>query len=599
MNQRDSFVIVGRVNTPTSTLTGSQLYRRLLRYVAPYRKQFAIAILATIVVALTEPALPILLKPLFDGVFVERDAAMIRWMPLMIIGLFLVRGLAEYTSNYCMAWVGNRVVMDLRARMFAKLLELPAPYYDEQASGNLISKLTYDVTQVTAAATNVLVVVFKDTVAIIGLLAWMFWLNWKLTLLALGMAPLLILIVRLMSVRLRTTSRSAQTAVGDVTQVIQEAIEGQKVVKLYAGQNYEAQRFEVQTNRVRRFLMKQASAAAAGGPVVQLVAASALAAMIFFALRDANGVTVGGFVSFLTAMMMLTGPLKHITNINEPLQRGLAAAESVFALLDQPGEKNDGKLRLERARGELQFENVTLRYEGAERPALDNINLTIAPGETVALVGASGAGKTTVANLVPCFYRPTTGRVLLDGHDIAQVELASLRSNIALVSQDVVLFNDTVAANIAYGAMKDVDQARIKAAADAAHATEYIEQMQEGFDTLVGENGVKLSGGQRQRLAIARALLKNAPVLVLDEATSALDTESERHVQAALETLMKGRTTLVIAHRLSTVENADRIVVLDKGRIVEVGKHRELLAQGRTYAKLYQIQFSSETPANA
>jgi len=599
LNQRDSFVIVGRVNTPTSTLTGSQLYRRLLRYVAPYRKQFAIAILATIVVALTEPALPILLKPLFDGVFVERDAAMIRWMPLMIIGLFLVRGLAEYTSNYCMAWVGNRVVMDLRARMFAKLLELPAPYYDEQASGNLISKLTYDVTQVTAAATNVLVVVFKDTVAIIGLLAWMFWLNWKLTLLALGMAPLLILIVRLMSVRLRTTSRSAQTAVGDVTQVIQEAIEGQKVVKLYAGQNYEAQRFEVQTNRVRRFLMKQASAAAAGGPVVQLVAASALAAMIFFALRDANGVTVGGFVSFLTAMMMLTGPLKHITNINEPLQRGLAAAESVFALLDQPGEKNDGKLRLERARGELQFENVTLRYEGAERPALDNINLTIAPGETVALVGASGAGKTTVANLVPCFYRPTTGRVLLDGHDIAQVELASLRSNIALVSQDVVLFNDTVAANIAYGAMKDVDQARIKAAADAAHATEYIEQMQEGFDTLVGENGVKLSGGQRQRLAIARALLKNAPVLVLDEATSALDTESERHVQAALETLMKGRTTLVIAHRLSTVENADRIVVLDKGRIVEVGKHRELLAQGRTYAKLYQIQFSSETPANA
>ncbi|MBM3341604.1 MAG: lipid A export permease/ATP-binding protein MsbA [Betaproteobacteria bacterium] len=580
-------------------MTGSQLYRRLLRYVAPYRKQFAIAILATIVVALTEPALPILLKPLFDGVFVERDAAMIRWMPLMIIGLFLVRGLAEYTSNYCMAWVGNRVVMDLRARMFAKLLELPAPYYDEQASGNLISKLTYDVTQVTAAATNVLVVVFKDTVAIIGLLAWMFWLNWKLTLLALGMAPLLILIVRLMSVRLRTTSRSAQTAVGDVTQVIQEAIEGQKVVKLYAGQNYEAQRFEVQTNRVRRFLMKQASAAAAGGPVVQLVAASALAAMIFFALRDANGVTVGGFVSFLTAMMMLTGPLKHITNINEPLQRGLAAAESVFALLDQPGEKNDGKLRLERARGELQFENVTLRYEGAERPALDNINLTIAPGETVALVGASGAGKTTVANLVPCFYRPTTGRVLLDGHDIAQVELASLRSNIALVSQDVVLFNDTVAANIAYGAMKDVDQARIKAAADAAHATEYIEQMQEGFDTLVGENGVKLSGGQRQRLAIARALLKNAPVLVLDEATSALDTESERHVQAALETLMKGRTTLVIAHRLSTVENADRIVVLDKGRIVEVGKHRELLAQGRTYAKLYQIQFSSETPANA
>ncbi|HTE14214.1 MAG TPA: ABC transporter transmembrane domain-containing protein, partial [Burkholderiales bacterium] len=383
------------MNTPTRAISSSELYLRLLRYVAPYRLVFGVAILGVIIVALTEPALPMIMKPLFDGVFVERDATAIRWMPVIIIALFAVRGLAEYTGSYCMAWVGNRLVMDLRAQMFAKLLELPAPYYDDQASGNLISKLTYDVTQVTSAATSVLVVVFKDTVSIIGLLAWMFWLNWKLTLLSLIMTPLIVLIVRLVSVRLRNTSRNAQEAMGDVTQVIQEAIEGHKVVKLYGGQAYEARRFDMQTNRVRRFLMKQAAAAATSVPFVQLVAASALAAMIFFATRDATTITVGGFVSFLTAMMMLTAPLKRITSVNEPLQRGLAAAESVFALIDQAGESNAGKVRIERARGELAFENVTLRYEGAERPALDAINLRITPGETVALVGASGAGKTT------------------------------------------------------------------------------------------------------------------------------------------------------------------------------------------------------------
>ena len=575
------------------TVSSRELYLRLLRYVAPYRHVFLVAILGAILVALTEAALPAIMKPLFDGVFVERDAAMIRWMPLVIIALFLVRGVAEYAATYCMAWVGNRLVMDLRTQMFARLLELPTPYYDEQASGNLISKLTFDVTQVTAAATSVLVAIFKDGVAIIGLLGWMFWLNWKLTLLSLLMTPLIILIVRLVSIRLRNSSRDVQNSMGEVTQVIQEAIEGHKIVKLYGGQAYEAGRFEHETNRVRRFLMKQAAAAAASVPFVQLVAASTLAAMIFFATRDSS-ITVGSFVSFLTAMLMLTAPLKRVTSVNEPLQRGLAAAESVFALLDQPGEPDTGAEHIERARGELVFENISLRYEGAERPALDGINLHIKPGETVALVGASGAGKTTVANLVPCFYRPTSGRITLDGHDLADLKLASLRANIALVSQDVVLFNDTVSANISYGAMKGASEAQIQAAADAAHATEFIRQMPQGFATLVGENGVKLSGGQRQRLAIARALLKNAPVLVLDEATSALDSESERHVQAALEALMKGRTTLVIAHRLSTVENADRIVVLDQGRIVEIGTHRELLAAGGVYSKLYQIQFSGQ-----
>ena len=585
--------MVRAVNTPPRSISSTELYLRLLRYVAPYRQVFLVAIVGAILVALTEAALPAIMKPLFDGVFVERDAAAIRWMPLIIIGLFLVRGVAEYAASYCMAWVGNRLVMDLRKQMFDRLLTLPTPVYDDQASGNLISKLTFDVTQVTSAATSVLVAIFKDGVSIIGLLGWMFWLNWKLTLLSLLMTPLIILIVRLVSIRLRNTSRDVQTSMGEVTQVIQEAIEGHKIVKLYGGQAYEARRFEHETNRVRRFLMKQAAAAATSVPFVQLVAASALAAMIFFATRDAS-ITVGSFVSFLTAMLMLTAPLKRVTSVNEPLQRGLAAAESVFALLDQQPEVDNGNLEIARARGEISFENIYLQYEGAERPALDGIHLKIAPGETVALVGASGAGKTTVANLVPRFYRPTAGRITLDGHDLADLQLSSLRANIALVSQEVVLFNDTVAANIAYGAMNGATDAQIQAAADAAHASEFIRQMPQGFATIVGENGVKLSGGQRQRLAIARALLKNAPVLVLDEATSALDSESERHVQAALETLMKGRTTLVIAHRLSTVEKADRIVVLDKGRIVEVGTHRELLALGRTYAKLYQIQFSGQ-----
>ena len=582
------------MKSPSRSVSSRELYLRLLRYVAPYRHVFLVAIAGAILVALTEAALPAIMKPLFDGVFVERDAMAIRWMPLIIIALFVVRGLAEYAATYCMAWVSNRLVMDLRTLMFARLLELPTPMYDDQASGNLISKLTFDVTQVTSAATSVLVAVFKDGVAIIGLLGWMFWLNWKLTLLSLLMTPLIVFIVRVVSVRLRNSSRDVQNSMGEVTQVIQEAIEGHKIVKLYGGQAYEAGRFEQETNRVRRFLMKQAAAAAASVPFVQLVAASALAAMIFFATRD-SAITVGSFVSFLTAMLMLTAPLKRVTSVNEPLQRGLAAAESVFALLDQPGETDTGSVTIERTQGELLFNNVSLRYDGAEQAALDSLNLHIQPGETVALVGASGAGKSTVANLVPCFYRPTSGRIMLDGHDLAELKLASLRANIALVSQDVVLFNDTVSANIAYGAMKGASEVEIQAAADAAHATEFIRQMPQGFATIVGENGVKLSGGQRQRLAIARALLKNAPVLVLDEATSALDSESERHVQAALEALMKGRTTLVIAHRLSTVENADRIVVLDKGRIVEEGSHRELLARGGTYAKLYQIQFSGQS----
>ncbi len=575
-------------------MSSTTLYLRLVRQIRPYWRTFGLGVLGIIIVAATEPALPALLKPLLDGVFVEKDEAVIRWTPVFILGLFVVRGLAEYVAQYALSWVGNRLVMDLRGAMFRKLLTLPARYYDDHSSGNLISKLTFDVMQVTAAATSVLMAVFKESLVIVGLLAWMLWLNWKLTLLALVMAPVIVLVVRTISVRLRTTSRAVQSQMGDMTQVIQETIEGHRVVKLFGGQDYEQTRFDVQANSVRRQLMRQIAATAANVPIVQFIAALALATIVYLATQQSNNdqITVGGFVSFITAMLMLTAPLKRVTSVNEPLQRGLAAAESVFALIDHAGETDAGTADPGRARGEIRFERVSFAYGTDGRHALDSIDLAIAPGETVALVGASGSGKTTLANLLPRFYTPTGGRILLDGQNISDLKLAALRTNIALVSQDVVLFNDTVAANIAYGVMNGSSRTEIIAAAEAAHAMEFIGQMSDGLDTMVGENGVKLSGGQRQRLAIARALLKNAPVLILDEATSALDVESERHVQAALEVLMRGRTTIVIAHRLSTIERADRIVVLDQGRIVETGSHGELLSRNGSYARLYRIQFA-------
>jgi len=576
-------------------LSSTQLYLRLLGYVKPYWRTFAISIIGMAISAATEPLLPALLKPMLDGTFVHKDDAVIRYAPLLILVIFFVRGVSSFAGTYAIGWVGNKVVMDLRELMFRKLLTLPTPFYDDHATGNLISKLTFDVTQVTAAATNVVTVSVKDSIMIVGLLGWLVYLNWKLTLLSLVMFPVISVILKVINGRLRDASRDSQRAMGDITQVIEESVAAHKVVKLFGGQQYESDRFFDQANWVRRHTMKQAMAAAINVPIVQMVAAAALSVIVYLATLQARSdeTSVGGFLSFIAAMLMLTSPIKRLTGVSEFLQRGLAASESVFELLDTPGEINTGKISIGRTKGQLEFNHVSLSYNNDDKLALRDICLDIPAGQAVALVGASGGGKSTMANLVPRFYLPTSGHITLDGYDLADLTLDSLRANIALVSQEVVLFNDTIAANIAYGQMRAVPETEIIAAAQAAHAMEFIREMPEGLNTLVGERGVKLSGGQRQRIAIARAILKNAPILILDEATSALDSESERYVQAALETLMQGRTSLVIAHRLSTIEKADRIVVLQKGEIVEIGTHHELLEKNGVYAQLHRIQFSN------
>jgi subfamily B ATP-binding cassette protein MsbA len=576
-----------------SSPSGRLLYFRLLQYVKPYRGRFAGGLLALAVVAATEPAMPALMQPMLDGTFVDKDPLLMTWIPALIVGLFLVRGIAGYISDYAVAWIGTRVVLDLRVEMFERLLTLPTPYFDNAASGNLMSKVSFDVANVMTAATNALTTVVKESLVVIGLIAWLMWLSWKLTLIVLVVAPLVAFIIRTVARRLRGASRGAQAAMGEMNRTLDEAIGGHRVIKVYGGQAYETARFGHTANEVRRFLLRQAGTAAAGMPVVQLVTATAVATVIWIATEQAKAgeLSVGSFVSYMVAMLMVMPPLRRLTGVTEHLQRGLAAAESIFELIDQPPEADPGRTRLMRAGGAISMRGVSFRYSEGGREALAGIDLDIAPGEMVALVGASGSGKTTLANLLPRFYRVDAGSVRIDGIELADLPLADLRQQIALVSQDVVLFNDTVAANIAYGGRRDASRAEIEAAADAAFASGFIGEMDRGFDTLIGENGVRLSGGQRQRLAIARAILKDAPILILDEATSALDSESEQQVQAALERLMQGRTTLVIAHRLSTIEKADRIIVMESGHIVESGHHDELLRKGGTYARLHASQF--------
>ncbi|CAB1370374.1 lipid A export permease/ATP-binding protein MsbA [Denitratisoma oestradiolicum] len=575
------------------------LYRRLLQYVRPYGKVLAFAIGAMILAASTEPLFPALMKPLLDKGFNGSGEQHLYRYPLFIVLIFLARGIFGYVASYCMNWVSNRVVCDIREVMFERLIRLPLGYLHSNPSSRLITRIASDVNSVAAAATSVITTVLRDSLVVVGLMSWLLYLNWRLTLLMGLIVPGIAIAIRGFSKRLRTMTRASQETNATIIQVLQESIDGNKVVKVYNGEPQELARFGKANNDLRRFAVRQNVAAAATTPIVQFFASIAVALVVYIALLQSSGqqTTVGGFVSFITAMLMLLAPIKSLTDVNAPLQRGLAAAESVFTLLDQKPEDDRGTVTLARAEGRLRFEGVRFRYPGAEREALAGIDLDVAPGQTVALVGPSGSGKTTLANLLPRFYHLNEGRILLDGHELEELRLESLRANLALVSQDVVLFDDTVAANIAYGALRGASRADVEAAARAAYAHDFIMAMPQGYDTQIGENGVRLSGGQRQRLAIARALLKNAPLLILDEATSALDSESERQVQAALEHLMEDRTTLVIAHRLSTIEKADKIVVMEHGRVIEQGSHAELLAQDGLYAKLYKMQYALEHTA--
>ncbi|MEW6645666.1 MAG: lipid A export permease/ATP-binding protein MsbA [Pseudomonadota bacterium] len=575
------------------------LYRRLLRYVLPHWRIFLLTILALVVVAATEAAFAALIKPMMDGTFVERDSAVIKWAPPVMVLLFLFSGLASYGSSMGMQWVARRVIQTLRGEMFRHLLRLPVAYFDSVASGTLISKLIYDVEQVSSASTDAISTLVRDTLTVIALLGWMLYLNWQLALILFLGAPVIAKVINVISGYARRYSSRIQHSVGDVAHVTEEAVEAQRVVKTFGGQDYETMRFDEANERNRRLTLRLESHVAASSPLVQFISALGSAGIIYVATTDSmlEQITPGTFVSFLAAMMMMYAPTKRLTRVTVVLQRGLAAAESIFGFLDTPLEVDEGRQRIGRARGAVEYRDVTFHYNTDQTPVLHDVRLKIEPGQTVALVGRSGSGKSSMVSLLPRFYDVQHGRILIDGMDIRELELENLRDQIALVSQHIVLFNDTIERNIAYGRMSGASRDEVERAAEAAHALEFIRDLPLGLDTLVGENGVLLSGGQRQRIAIARALLKNAPILILDEATSALDTHSERHIQQALEAVMKNRTTLVIAHRLSTIENADLIVVMDKGRIVETGKHRELLERNGHYAALHRLQFRDEPAA--
>lgn len=546
-----------------------------------------------IVLAATDPAIPALMQPLLNGAFIDKDPDTITLMPFLFVVLFAVRGIAAYVSNLSLNWVANKVIMDLRQAMFNRMIDFPADFYDQHRSGSLMSRFTYDVTQIKEASANAISTLVRDSISVFGLLGWMFYIDWVLALICMFAAPVIGIIVTIIKRRIRKMSRKVQDTMGDLHHVLAECFDAQKVIKLYGGQEVEKQRFFNTINSHRRFAMKFVMAAVATGPAIQMIVAILLAVIIYVATQQAasGSLLVGDFVSFFAAIAMITGPLKRLAGVNEHIQKGLAACESVFSLLDTDIEPQSGDKELKNVKGKIEFRDVSYSYAEAETDALQKISLNIAPGESIALVGESGSGKTTLANLLPRFYEPQSGSIYYDDVDISELSLLSLRNNIAYVSQDVVLFNDTVRNNIAYGELKDASDEAVWAAAEAACATEFINELPEKMSTLIGEDGTRLSGGQRQRLAIARALLKNAPLLILDEATSSLDTRSERHIQSALENVKKGRTCLIIAHRLSTIENADRIIVMNKGKIVEQGKHEELLKLKNHYARLHQVQF--------
>lgn len=569
-----------------------RVYRRLLGYVRPYWLIFLLSLLGFLLYAATQPAFAAIMQQIVDGVQAggtRREE--LRWIPLVIVAIMTVRGVGSFLGNYYLAKVSNSIIHTLRCQIFQRYVRLPTRYFDDNNSGHLISRITYNVTQVTTAATDSIKVVVREGLTVVGLLAYLFYLNWQLSVVFLAIAPVIGFLVLQANRRFRKISKKIQAAMGDVTHVASELVVGHRVVRVFGGEDYENRRFEAASRDNFRQSMRMVRTGSINTPLLQLIVTAALAVMIFLALRLMSEASAGEFVAYLTAATLVPKPVRQLSEVSSNIQRGLTAAESIFEVLDEACESDSGTLEVERTQGRLEFRRLSFRYPGSERPVLSGIDFVAEPGQTVALVGHSGSGKSTLVNLIPRFHDHQEGQILLDGVEIAAYTLQSLRRQIAFVNQQVTLFNDTVANNIAYGGLAGASRAEIERAAREANALEFIQALPQGLDTPIGENGVKLSGGQRQRLAIARALLKDAPLLILDEATSALDTESERKIQQALETVMRGRTTLVIAHRLSTVENADLILVLDQGRIVERGRHADLLARDGVYAQLYRLQF--------
>lgn len=573
------------------TDSGWVLYRRLLGYVKPHWRAFALAILGFVIYAASSTALAEMMKRLIDGIQ-HPDAAFRLFLPLFVILMFAARGLGTFLSTYFMAYVGRYVIHTLRCNVFSHLLHLPGSFFDHHSSGHLVSRVTYHVEQVAGAATKAVTIILREGLFVIGLIGYLLWTNWMLTLLFLAVTPVIAAVVSYVSKRFRRISKRIQNSMGDVTHIASEALSGYRVVRTHGAEPYEKQRFERVSEENRRQSMKEAMTRAVSSPVILMLVAISMALLVWMAMAPAlmADMTPGEFVAFITAAALMIKPVRQLTEVNGEIQKGLAAASELFGLLDLPPEQDEGKTVPQHVTGELVIDNVSFRYADDQPNVLHGINLKVAPGELVAIVGRSGSGKTTLVSLLPRFYRPTEGRILIDGLDVNEYALGPLRQRIALVSQQVTLFNASIADNIAYG-VANPDPAAVEAAAQAAYASEFIEKLPQGYATVVGENGVMLSGGQRQRLAIARAIFKDAPILILDEATSALDTESERYIQKALERVCEGRTTLVIAHRLSTIERADRILVMDQGRIIEQGTHQALLEAGGAYSALHQLQF--------
>ncbi len=578
---------------PPTIIEPGKVYRRLLTYARPHLGMFMIGVLGMGLFAAMDTAMAWLVKVFLGGAFIDKDPRVLWIVPLGAIALFTLRGVGDYVSNYFPGWVGRQVIKSLRRELFEHYLRLPTSYHDTAVGAQMLSKLTYNIELVAEACTTAITSLIRDTMTIIGLLGMLFYLNWRLATLVLLLGPPLAWIVQFVNRLFRRYSQRIQNSMGDVTRVTRESLDAHRLIKVFNAEQFQARRFEQVNEYNRHSHMRLISTRAITNPVVQLIAAFGLAGILYYSIAQVfnEDLRVDEFMAFLTAMLLITAPLRRLVNIFAPLQAGIAAGASVFEILDQPIESDAGQRALVRARGDIDFESITFAYSADKGAVLSDVTLRVAAGQKVAIVGKSGGGKSTLVGLLPRLYEPQRGVVKLDGFDVRDYRLVDLRRQVSLVSQDVVLFNDTIRANIAFGRPEATD-AEIEAAARAAYVLEFAADLPLGLDTEIGDRGAQLSGGQRQRISIARALLKDAPVLILDEATSALDTESERRIQSALESLMRGRTVLIIAHRLSTIESADRIAVIDDGRVAEQGSHAELIARGGLYAQLHRLQFN-------